>query len=384
MLIVFASNFMNHHQLPLCLALKKMNDSFYFIASEAIPYERLSMGYADMNEMYDFIIPAYKGEEHSKKAIDLCRRADVLIIGSAPEKYIQVRPKDKLIFRYSERPYKNYTKSKAFISEIIHHYRYLGYRRMYMLCASAYTVLDHYQFGMYKKKCFKWGYFPAVREHEILDVINNKSFNTTGTVLLLWVGRFIDWKHPEVAIETADMLKEMGYDFKLKMIGSGYMEQELLDKIKEKQLHDCVEIMGAMSPEKVRENMEVADILLFTSDKNEGWGAVLNEAMNSACAVIANSSIGSVPFLILPGDTGLVYKTEDKEAYFKSVRLLMENKSYREKIGEKAYSSLKEMWSPEVAAERLIGLISALSKQNDTPYNSGPCSKADYIMEGWN
>ena len=35
--------------------------------------------------------------------------------------------------------------------------------------------------------------------------------------------------------------------------------------------------------------MEQADIYLFTSDRNEGWGAVANEAMNSACAMVADA-----------------------------------------------------------------------------------------------
>jgi hypothetical protein len=36
-----------------------------------------------------------------------------------------------------------------------------------------------------------------------------------------------------------------------------------------------------MPPEEVRVHMEQSNIYLFTSDFGEGWGAVLNEAMNS-------------------------------------------------------------------------------------------------------
>jgi glycosyltransferase involved in cell wall biosynthesis len=39
-------------------------------------------------------------------------------------------------------------------------------------------------------------------------------------------------------------------------------------------------------------------VFIFTSDRNEGWGAVLNEAMGSGCAVVAADLIGSVPYLI--------------------------------------------------------------------------------------
>lgn len=51
-----------------------------------------------------------------------------------------------------------------------------------------------------------------------------------------------------------------------------------------------------MKASEVRSYMEKADIYLFTSDFNEGWGAVLNESMNSGCAVVASHAIGSVPF----------------------------------------------------------------------------------------
>ena len=45
--------------------------------------------------------------------------------------------------------------------------------------------------------------------------------------------------------------------------------------------------MGALKPADVRKEMERADIFLFTSDYKEGWGAVLNEAMNARCAIVA-------------------------------------------------------------------------------------------------
>ncbi len=52
-------------------------------------------------------------------------------------------------------------------------------------------------------------------------------------------------------------------------------------------------MLGAMSPDKVRAYMERADVFLFTSDFNEGWGAVLNESMNSGCAVVASHAMVS-------------------------------------------------------------------------------------------
>ena len=44
--------------------------------------------------------------------------------------------------------------------------------------------------------------------------------------------------------------------------------------------------------------MEESEIYLVTSDRKEGWGAVVNEAMNSGCAVVADHMIGAAPWMI--------------------------------------------------------------------------------------
>ena len=62
-----------------------------------------------------------------------------------------------------------------------------------------------------------------------------------------------------------------------------------------------------MSPEKVRSVMEKSHIFVFTSSHLEGWGAVVNEAMNSGCAVVANVQAGAVPYLIEQGVNGIAY-----------------------------------------------------------------------------
>ena len=103
---------------------------------------------------------------------------------------------------------------------------------------------------------------------------------------ILWAGRLIGWKHPDASIELAASLKEKGYFFRMSVIGNGEMEAQLHEMIRRKGVEDCVEMLGAMSPDEVRAHMERADVFLFTSDFNEGWGAVLNESMNSGCAVV--------------------------------------------------------------------------------------------------
>ena len=81
--------------------------------------------------------------------------------------------------------------------------------------------------GSYLGRCFRWGYFPETKHYEDFPkVMEGKKKHS-----ILWAGRLLDWKHPEVALEIANRLKAEGYDFRLNMIGAGPMEQQLREQI---------------------------------------------------------------------------------------------------------------------------------------------------------
>ena len=72
-------------------------------------------------------------------------------------------------------------------------------------------------------------------------------------------------------------------------------------EIKKEKLEDVVQVVGQVPSEEVKNYMEDANIFIGTSDSREGWGAVVNEAMNAGCAIVANRRMGSAPFLIKNG-----------------------------------------------------------------------------------
>ena len=117
--------------------------------------------------------------------------------------------------------------------------------------------------------------------------------------------------------------------------------------------------------------MEASEIFLFTSGKSEGWGAVLNESMNSGCAVVANKAIGSVPYLIKDGENGLTYNGTEKDFYEK-VKGVLGNRKTIAKLGKSAYITLLKTWNADVAARNLVEII--LNGDNDSLGGEGPCS----------
>lgn len=392
MKVVFISNYFNHHQAPFSEAMNRLTDGHYcFVATEAMSEERINMGWGG-EELPNYVIKLYESVENQNYAKRKIKDADVVIFGLSGWKNFKLikerLSQGKLTFRYSERIYKESLKCYRFPIQAVKLWLVGGrYDSMHMLCASAYAAQDYARTNSYLGKTFKWGYFPTVKQYDVYKLMQEKSSASLmhPQVSILWAGRLIGWKHPDASIELAASLKKKGYSFKMSIIGNGEMETQLREMIRDKGVEDCVEMLGAMSPDDVRGHMEKADIYLFTSDFNEGWGAVLNESMNSGCAVVASHAIGSVPFLIKNGENGLIYENGNQTDFEKQVQRLLDDADYRGNLGINAYQTVASMWNADVAAERLIKLCEELLLGNDATslFSEGPCSKAERITNDW-
>lgn len=376
MQIVYLSNYYNHHQRCLTDALRKRADSFLFLETAQMSEARKKLGYQELERPED--VRRYLPGQDDARIL----AADLVIYGEAPYTLVKQRIREKkLTFRCSERIFKQKPSLKSFLYRRIDYKRkYPKYTPTYLLAASAYTMLDCAKLGCFRDKAFKWGYFPEVKHYDPALLSARKDKN-----LLLWCGRFLDWKHPDDALDLAGRLKTAGYRFRLTMIGTGDLERTLQRTISEKQLEDCVELTGSMPPAQVRERMERAGIYLFTSDRQEGWGAVLNESMNSCCAVVASHAIGAVPYLIQNGENGIIYPSGDRDALFEKVRGLLEHPEEQARLGKAAYRTITEDWSPELAAERLLRLAECLRRNEigNELFSSGVCSPAELLKESW-
>ncbi len=375
MKLVFVSNYLNHHQIPLCNAFFELCNEFIFIATDTLNIQ----GYQNIANA-DYVIEL--NEETRNSVNEIVETADVVIFGSSPNYLITNRmKKNKLSFLYSERFYKKALWrsfnpiSRKKLMERIGQYRK---DNMFVLCASAFLPLDLRLLRFPTEKCYRWGYFPEILE-SISDVLKNKQINS-----IVWVGRLLDWKHPEMVIKAAAFLKGKGYHFVLNVLGDGPLMPDLKKMVVDGGLEGYVNLRGSCSHEDVRRFMELSKIFVFTSDKMEGWGAVLNEAMGCACAPIGSHLIGSVPFLITDEQNGLIYPQGDQDSLNAKIELLLTNDSLCNQYGEKAHQTMLKLWNANVAANRFVKLSQSLL--NGLPmeeYKKGPCSAAVLLNERW-
>lgn len=381
--ICFVSNYINHHQIPFCNAMcKETGGQFTFIQTQPMEEERVRMGWQEKDKP-EYVHCFYEEEEWCRSHIMEC---DVVLFGGCDdESYIAERLQSgKLIIRISERLYKTGQWKAVSPRGLLKKYQdHTKYRKkpVYLLCAGGYVASDFHIVRAYPGKMYCWGYFPETRQYDVDQLIAGKGWQdieqsagqtngeeqvTDKIPYLLWAARFIDWKHPELPLETARYLKQKGYKFRLDMIGGGVMEEEVKKLLAEYELEQEVHLVGYKTPEEVRGYMEKADIYLFTSDRQEGWGAVANEAMNSGCALVADHLIGAVPYLLRDGENGYVYRDGDKESLFTLTEKLVQNKELRQKMGRNAYATITRVWNAENAAASLMKLIGNLLPETDT------------------
>ncbi len=380
MKLVFITNYINHHQVHLADAFYQiLGKNYAFVATQEMHEWRKKLGYPDFSDR-EYLVNAYKSKSAKLNALHLVNEADVVIIGSAPDKYVLDRIKaGKLTFRYSERWFKSkpwyFSGPRAWINFYKNHIRFKN-KPLYMLAASAYTANDVYAIGAYKNKVYKWGYFTQVNPDFEVETPQNLGVSTLEITPLMWCARFLKLKHPELPILLAQRLKENGYKFIIDMFGSGEELETSKALAKDLGVEDVIKFRGNLPNQEILNEMRQHEIFLFTSDRNEGWGAVLNESMANGCAVVASNLIGSVPFLVKDGENGLIFQSEDIDSLYQKVKSLLDNAELLAMLSQNAQRTMEEIWCPQNAAIRFLQLVEALQNGEDTPFIEGPCSKA--------
>lgn len=379
MKIVYVSNILNHHIKPICDELfQKFGKDFIFIATGSYTVN----GLKGVEEAVFLNTPYLLQTHNNTKSVDLARKlcfeADVLIQQHANDSFIRERlKKNKLTFRVSERIFKG--KKREALRRVKYIVRNLPYRNknLFLLAASGYTAYDMNKCFSFKNKIYKWGYFPEVRKIEEQSNVRKISDKLKFT----WVGRFIDCKHPEICLIVADFLQNWNIDFEMSMVGEGPLKKDITEQVYERGLQDKIKFLGKITNAEVQKYMADSTFFIFSSDKGEGWGAVLNEAMAQGAIPIASHEPGSVPFLIENNKNGYIYEQGNVNSLENVLREIVNHRECLNEVSTNAQNTIFEVWSAENAANNLLELIDIIKQNSDKEIKEGPGSVALPINE---
>lgn len=381
MKLAVITNLITPHQVPLCENFFQILGDQFVLIETMVRNTQLPKGWISDSNGLPYVVPYSKNrEEVINKYIN---NAEYVIIGAADMRYVEQRlHMGKLTFRYAERVYKKEPRKVEMpLRSLKYAYQFNRHKSLYLLCASAFTSADYLRTNTFRSKAYKWGYFPYTKEYDIEALLALKESNDP--IEIMWSGRMLDWKHPEHAVFVARYLKEHHIRFHMRVIGSGDMQPIIQNQIMAAKLAEYVEVQGEVSPSEIRAFMEETNIFLFTSDRNEGWGVTLNEAMNAGCVVVANHLVGAVPYLI-DGKNGEIYQDGNIDELCQKTLWLINHSEERKHIARNAYSTIVNHWNAKCAAERFLILADSLDKGTDTmPYSDGICSLAQAIRDDW-
>ena len=379
MTLTCVTNLVQHHQLPVADEFYRLlGDDYHYIATEPLPDWLIKGGY-DPSLDRPYIIRSYQSDEEMGKARTLIDESDVVIYGAAPIGWsLKRKEADLVTFHYSERWIKKMdirSFSPRKLQVIYKNYYRFRNKRTYMLCASAFTAHDVHLYGCFPNKCFKWGYFTKV-DGDFEVEAPEQGASTSEITPLMWCARFLKLKHPELPVQLAARLKAKGYRFTIDMFGSGEELENTKNLISKLGVEDCVRLCGNRPNDEILQEMRKHKIFLFTSDRNEGWGAVLNEAMSNGCLPVASDAIGSVPYLINNDDNGLQFKSGDILSLENAVCSLLDNSERLQAMRKKALHTMQMEWNPKIAAKNFIELAQSALDNSLVTYKrtEGPAS----------
>ncbi|GET36005.1 glycosyltransferase family 4 protein [Microseira wollei] len=174
-------------------------------------------------------------------------------------------------------------------------------------------------------------------------------------ITLIFVGRLVAFKCPEIAIEAVNKLKpEIKSKIQLIVVGDGPEKSKLQQQVKNLSLEDIVKIVGWVSNQETIKYYGEADIFCFPSVRESG-GAVVLEAM--ACGlpcIIANN--GGIAEYVTE-ETGFKIEPLSREYLTQEVtnkiELLVNNEDLRKSMSAKAIERAREFeW--ECKARNLV------------------------------
>ena len=138
---------------------------------------------------------------------------------------------------------------------------------------------------------------------------------TTNENHILFVGRLVDRKHPELIIELA----KQRTDLKFVIRGNGFLKEKL-----ERRAPANVEFLGHLSETALIEEYSRASVTVCPYE-NEGFGMVVIESMSSGTPVIGLDS-GNLSSIIKNDQNGILCEALDIEEWIAALECVQTNR----------------------------------------------------------
>jgi glycosyltransferase involved in cell wall biosynthesis len=164
-------------------------------------------------------------------------------------------------------------------------------------------------------------------------------------IIFLFVGRLEKQKGLNYLIKALNILKKEYSQFMVWIIGSGSEEDNLKRLVKKYDLQSYIKFLGNKSNEEISSYYLNSDVFILPSIW-EGFPLTLLEAWAAGLPVII-SDVGNVSEICWDGENALIVPPGNSRKITEAMKLLINNESLREKLGENGKKLVAKKYSWE-------------------------------------
>jgi len=177
---------------------------------------------------------------------------------------------------------------------------------------------------------------------DVLDLKKNTKYLISG-------GRMVKRKDFRTIIQAMTLLRHL--DIELLLFGDGSEKEFLMRLAIELCVDKRVSFLGYLSEEEKFQYLDLSDIYILSS-LHEGFGIVLQEAMQVGLPIISTNNGGQVDFVI-DGVNGYLINVGDHDKLAQHVVFMLKNEDVMKKISEANLLKIKDFSSKNIVQKLL-------------------------------
>ncbi|MFK7861364.1 MAG: glycosyltransferase family 4 protein [Granulosicoccus sp.] len=163
------------------------------------------------------------------------------------------------------------------------------------------------------------GLDPRVTQRVPVNSVNGG----TKELSIVSIGRLVPTKGHDVLIKACAQLLSVGLRFRVQIVGSGPLENELRALARSLNISEHIDFRGALAFEQVLQTLESADVFalaprLLPGHPPDGIPNVIAEAMALGIPVVT-TRVSAIPELVVDGETGSLVAVDDVQGFAEAI-----------------------------------------------------------------
>ena len=165
-----------------------------------------------------------------------------------------------------------------------------------------------------------------------------KEYGYDGPIIFT-AARLVPWKGIGTLISIMPNLMKKFPDIRLVVVGSGPEKEELDKLIKEGNLEDKVEMMGALPQIELFKRLKASDVFVLNT-AYEGLSHQILEALSIGTPIVT-TNVGGNPEVIVDKKNGLLVEYDNKKELENSIELLIKDRNLADEFVKEGQETVK-------------------------------------------